>query len=137
MWYYVRAYIICLVSFIMLKHVGKHVEYMRQKSKKKKNKEKAHCKTLSRLEVFTYLHPGINFYPCHFGRDEIESQRKLVNSKRSFTKDKNNFVPGWNFTYKHPLGVSSGTSLLLVNYLIGINLLVIIIVQTLSAFLVE
>ena len=59
-----NAYNIFLVSSVMLKHVkdGKHIEYMRQKFKKKH----AHFKVSSREEVFKRLFSyilGWNFIP--------------------------------------------------------------------------
>ena len=35
--------------------------------------------------------------------DEISSRQKRANSKIHFTIDRDDFIPGWNFTCKHPL----------------------------------
>ena len=84
-------------------------EYRRQKWKKKKN---THFKISSLDEVFTRLFflPEWNFISVFLtgmssSRDEISSRQKRVNSKRHFTTDRDDFIPGWNFTWKRPLRV--------------------------------
>ena len=78
------------------------LEYIRQKLKKH-----AHFKISSQDEVFTrlifFFHPRMKFHPCLSSRDEISSRQKRVNSKRHFTIDRDDFIPGWNFKCKHPL----------------------------------
>ena len=55
--------------------------------------------------IFSFSHPGMKSHPCLSSRDEISSQQKRVNSKRHFTIDRDDFIPGWNFTCKHPLRI--------------------------------
>ena len=48
---------------------------------------------------FSFFHPGMKFHPVFFtgmssSRDEIPSLQKRVNSKRHFTIDRDDFVPG-------------------------------------------
>ena len=43
---------------------------------------------------FSFSHPWMKFHPCLSSRDEISSRRKRVNSKRHFTIDKDDFIPG-------------------------------------------
>ena len=52
---------------------------------------------------FSFFHPRMKSHPCLSSRDEISSRQKRVNSKRHFTIDRDDFIPGWNFTCKHPL----------------------------------
>ena len=59
------------------------LEYIRQKLKKH-----AHFKISSRDEVFTRL------FFFFSSRDEISSRQKRVNSKRHFTIDRDDFIPG-------------------------------------------
>ena len=54
---------------------------------------------------FSFFHPGMKCHPCLSSRDEISSRQKRVNSKRHFTIDRHDFIPGWNFTCKHPLSL--------------------------------
>ena len=100
-------------TFIMFKHVkfGKHIW--------KHTSKHAHFKISSRDEMFTRLFffffiPGWNFMPVFLtwmssSQDEISSRQKRVNSKRHFTIDRDDFVPWWNFTCKHPLNLSMFT----------------------------
>ena len=55
---------------------------------------------------FSFFHPRMKFHPCLSFRDEISSRQKRVNSKRHVTIDRDDFIPGWNFTCKHPLNDS-------------------------------
>ena len=59
-------------------------KYVRQKLIKKH----AHFKISSRNEVFTRL-----FY-CFSSQDEISSRQERVDSKRLFTIDRDDFIPG-------------------------------------------
>ena len=43
---------------------------------------------------FSFFHPGMKFHPCLSSRDEISSRQKRVNSKRHFTIDRDDFIPG-------------------------------------------
>ena len=52
---------------------------------------------------FSFFHPGMKFHPCLSSRDETSSRQKRVSSKRHFTIDRDDFIPGRNFTCKHPL----------------------------------
>ena len=52
---------------------------------------------------FPFLHIGMKFHPCLSSRDEISSRQKRLNSKRHFTIDRDDFIPGWNFTCKHAI----------------------------------
>ena len=38
---------------------------------------------------------GIKSHPCLSSRDQISSRQKRVNSKRHFTIDRDDFIPGW------------------------------------------
>ena len=64
------------------------------------------------------FHPGIKCLHALFSfistcfltgtsssRDEISSRQKCVNSKRHFIIDKDDFIPGWNYTRQHSLNV--------------------------------
>ena len=72
-------------TFIVFKHgeFGKH--NLNNTSKIKKH---AHFKISCRDEVFTRL------FFCFSSRDEISSRQKRVNSKRHFTIDRDDFMPG-------------------------------------------
>ena len=88
---------LCFIIFILslcsnMLNLENILEYIRQKLKKH-----AHFKISSRDEVFTRL------FFFFSSRDEISSRQKRVNSKRHFTIDRDDFIPGWNFTCKHPL----------------------------------
>ena len=88
-------------------------EYICQKWKKTK-------KTKKNMLILKF-HPGVKCLHVFFSsrdeissvfltemsssRDEISSRQKRVNSKRHFTIDRDDFILGWNFTWKHPLGV--------------------------------
>ena len=43
---------------------------------------------------FSFFHPRLKSHPCLSSRDEISSQQKRVNSKRHFTIDRDDFIPG-------------------------------------------
>ena len=43
---------------------------------------------------FSFFHPRMKFYPCLWSQDEISSLEKHVNSKRHFTIDRDDFIPG-------------------------------------------
>ena len=45
----------------------------------------------------------MKFHPCLSFQDEISSRQKRVNRRRHFNTDRDDFIPGWNFTCKHPL----------------------------------
>ena len=89
MFHYIHTFIMLNVNF------GKHIWIHTSKIKKKH----AHFKISSRDEVFIRLFFFFSFL------DEISSRQKRVNSKRHFTIDRDDFVPGWNFTCKHPLKI--------------------------------
>ena len=75
--------------------------YIRQKLKKH-----AHFKISSRYEVFTSL------FFFFSSRDEISSRQKRENSKRHFTIDRDDFIPG---------RVSSRDEILRVNTLLKVG----------------
>ena len=69
-------------------------------------------KVSSRGEVpkclFSFFILRWNFIPLFLTggnsyRDGISSRQKRENSKRHFTIHRKDFIPGWNFTCKHPL----------------------------------
>ena len=68
---------------------------------KKKFKKNAHFKISSGMKClhvfFSFFHPGMKFHPCLSSRDEISSRQKRVNSKRHFTIDRDDFIPGPKF----------------------------------------
>ena len=43
---------------------------------------------------FSFFHSGMKFHPCLSSRDEISSRKKRVNSRRHFTIDRDDFIPG-------------------------------------------
>ena len=43
---------------------------------------------------FSFFRPGMKFHPCLSSRDEITKKKKRVNSKRHFTIDRDDFIPG-------------------------------------------
>ena len=43
---------------------------------------------------FSFFHPGMKSHPCLSSHDEISSRQKSVNSKRHFTIDTDDFIPG-------------------------------------------
>ena len=43
---------------------------------------------------FSFFHSGTKFHPCLSSRDEISFRHKRVNSKRHFTIDRDDFIPG-------------------------------------------
>ena len=101
---------LCFIIFILslcsnMLNLENILEYIRQKLKKH-----AHLKFhpgMKCLQVFfSFFHPRMKFYPCLSSRYEISSRQKRVNSKRHVTIDRDDFIPGWNFTCKHPLNNS-------------------------------
>ena len=76
-------YNVFLLTFIMFRHVkiGKHIEYMRQK--------------LSKNKLIVKFHPGGSVYTSFFllfipERNSIP----VLNIKRHFTIDRDDFIPG-------------------------------------------
>ena len=70
------------------------LEYIPQKLKKR-----AHFKISSPDEVLTrlfsfFFHLRMKFHPCFSSWDENSSRQKRVNSKRHFTIDTDDFIPG-------------------------------------------
>ena len=105
-----RPYVSLYLYFHYFKHVnlGKHIWIHTSKIFKRY----AHFKISSRDEVFTHLFfiLGWNFIPVFLtgmssSQDEISSRQKRVNSKRHFTINRDDFVPGWNFTFKYFLSL--------------------------------
>ena len=92
-------------TFIMFKHVefGKHIWIHTSKIRKNMLILKFHPGMKCLHVFFSFFHPGMKFHPCLSSRDEILSRQKRVNSKRHFTINRHDFIPGWNFTCKHPL----------------------------------
>ena len=89
------------------------LEYIRQKLKKH-----AHFKILSWDEVFTrlffFFHPGMKFHPCLSSQDEFILEWNFISAKtckqwetfhhrQGWFHPRTSFIPGWNFTSKHPL----------------------------------
>ena len=63
-----------------------------------------------KIYIFIFIlkfHPGMKclhvFFVFFSSRNEISSRQKRVNSKRHFTIDRDDFIPEWNFTCRHPL----------------------------------
>ena len=80
-----RSYNVFLLTFMMFKQVkvGKHIEYMHQKS--------------SKNMFIVKFHHGMKCLHTFFffsSRDEISSQQKRVNIKRHFTIDRDDFISG-------------------------------------------
>ena len=90
--------------FIMFKHVnfGKHIWIHTSKTKKTNKKMfilKFHPRMKCLHVFFLFFIPGWNFIHVFLtgmssSRDEISSRQKRVNSKRHFTIDRDDFVPG-------------------------------------------
>ena len=100
-------------TLIMFKHVnfGKHIWIQRQKLKKYMLFLKFHPGMKCLHVFFFFFSPQDEVSSLSFWQgwvhppDEISSRQKRVNSKRYFTIDSDDFVPGWNFACKHPLAV--------------------------------
>ena len=77
-------------TLTMLKQVnfGKHIWINMSKMRK----DHTYCKLSSRDEVFTRLF--VLLTGVSSSRDQILSRRKRVNSKRHFTIDRDDFIPG-------------------------------------------
>ena len=69
-------------------------EYIRQKLIKNMLILKFHPRMKCLHVFFSFFHSGMKSHPCLSYRDEISSRQKLVNSKRHFTIDKDDFIPG-------------------------------------------
>ena len=69
-------------------------EYIRQKLIKNMLILKFHPGMKCLHVFFSFFHPGMKFHPCLSSRDEISSRQKRVNSKRHFTIDRDDFIPG-------------------------------------------
>ena len=79
-------------------------EYIRQKLIKNMLILKFHPGMKCLHVFFSFFHPGMKSHSCLSSRDEISSRQKRVNSQRHrITIDRDDFIPGWNFTCKHPL----------------------------------
>ena len=104
----------CIHTVIIFKHVnfGKNIWLHTSKIIKKRT----HFKISYRDEVFTRLFfffffiSEWNFILVFLTEmssswEKISSRQKRVNSKRHFTMDRDDFIPGWNFTCKHPLKI--------------------------------
>ena len=65
---------------------------------------KTYVKNEKKNILILKFHPGMKCLHVFFSSpDEISSRQKRVNSKRYFTTDGDDFIPGWNFMCKHPL----------------------------------
>ena len=87
-------------TLIMLKHVTLEsiIEYIRQKLIKNMRILKFH-QGMKSLHVFFFFfffffHPGMKSHPSLSSEDQISSRQKRVKSKRHFTIDRDNFIPG-------------------------------------------
>ena len=56
---------------------------------------------------FSFFHPGMKFHPCLSSRDENSFRQKRVNSKRHFTIDRDDFIPGRVSTRDEISGVNT------------------------------
>ena len=83
-------------TFIMFKHAefGKHAWIHTSKLKKNMLILKFHSGMKCLHVFFSFFHPGMKFYLCLSSQDEISSRQKRVNSKRHFTIDRDDFIPG-------------------------------------------
>ena len=95
-------------------------------SKCVKNEAKL-CLVFTHLLFFFFFIPWWNLISVFLTgmsslRDEISSWWKRVNSKRNFTINRDDFIPGWNFMCKHPLSsFSKYTKYLNWNYQIKLS----------------
>ena len=89
-------------TFILFNYAefGKHTWMHPSKIKKH-----THFKISSWEEVFTRL------FFFFSSQDEISSRQKRVNNKIHFAIDRDDFIPGWNFTCKHPLKNAQKTNI--------------------------
>ena len=69
-------------------------EYIRQKLIKNMLILKFHPEMKCLHVCFSFFHPGMKSHPCLSSQDEISSRQKRVNSKRNFTIDRDDFIPG-------------------------------------------
>ena len=69
-------------------------EYIRQKLIKNMLILKFHHGMKCLHVFFSFFHPRMKSHPCLSSLDETLSWQKRVNSKRHFTIDKNDFIPG-------------------------------------------
>ena len=107
-----------VVPSTMLKHVkvGKYIEYMRQKPSKNMLIVKSHP-GMKCLNIFFYVfssqneisslpfsqgwvHPGMKFIPA-----KTCKQWETLHHRQGRFHSRTSFIPGWNFTCKHPLSV--------------------------------
>ena len=90
---------LCFITFILLLcwntlTLESIFEYIRQKLIKNMLILKFHPGMKCLHVFFSFFHPGMKFHPCLSSRDEISSRQKRVNSKRHFTIDRDDFIPG-------------------------------------------
>ena len=69
-------------------------EYIHQKLIKNMLILKFHPRMKCLHVFFSFFHPGMKSHPCLSSGDEISSRQKRVNSKRHFTIDRDDFIPG-------------------------------------------
>ena len=100
-----RPYVWFIHTLIMFKHVnlGKHIWIQRQKLTKNMLVLKFHPGMNCLHVFFSFFHSGMKSHPCLSSWDKISSRQKRVSSKIHFTIDRDDFIPGWSFTCKHPL----------------------------------
>ena len=88
-------------------------EYVRQKLIKNMRILKFHPGMKCLHIFFSFFHHGLKSHLCFSSPDEISSRQKRVNSKRHFTIDRDDFIPG---------RVSSRDEISSVNTLLNIEL---------------
>ena len=96
-------------TFIMFKHAefGKHTWIHTSKIKKNMLILKFHPGMKCLHVFFSFFHLGMKLHPCLSSQDEVSSRPKRVNSKRHFTIDRGDFIPGrvsrvntfWDLTF--------------------------------------
>ena len=91
-----RPYVLFIHTPTMFEHVnvGKHIWIIRQKLIKNMLILKFHPEMKCSHVFFSLFHPRMKSHPCLLSWDEISSRQKRVNSKRHFTIDRDDFIPG-------------------------------------------
>ena len=69
-------------------------KYIRQKLIKNMLILKFHPKMKCLHVFFDVFHPRMKFHPCISSWDEISSRQERVNSKRHFSIDRDDLIPG-------------------------------------------
>ena len=86
--------------------VGKHIEYIRQKLGKNMLIVKCHPRDEVYITFFLFFIP-VFLTEISSSQDEISFRRKRVNSKRQFTIDRDDFIPGRASSQDESSGVNN------------------------------